>query len=67
MENNRNREQAPEQKGQISPVAGRRQRPQGFEGMNFEEQRGCYKNSDGAGVNGRPSKNNSEPGMDPHR
>ncbi|TCZ74428.1 hypothetical protein [Flaviaesturariibacter aridisoli] len=24
--------------------------PTGFEGMNFEEQRGSYKNSDGAGV-----------------
>jgi hypothetical protein len=35
-----------------------RNAPMGFEGMNFEEQRGSEKNSDGAGANwdgNRPS------------
>lgn len=53
MENNRNRN------GQSGPASnqssnrGSNQNPdmeRGFEGMNFEEQRGRLKNSDGAGV-----------------
>ncbi|RYZ00064.1 MAG: hypothetical protein EOO11_02835 [Chitinophagaceae bacterium] len=47
MENQRNREQDPQKKSKEERGSGA---PQGFEGMNFEEQRGLYKNSDGAGV-----------------
>jgi hypothetical protein len=34
---------------------------EGFEGMNFEQQRGSYKNSDGAGVNGKPRDGRTAP------
>ncbi|GAA4333797.1 hypothetical protein [Flaviaesturariibacter amylovorans] len=47
MENQRNRDQHPQQQ---QNQERRSSAPQGFEGMNFEEQRGSYKNSDGAGV-----------------
>ncbi|RYY39895.1 MAG: hypothetical protein EOO08_08345 [Chitinophagaceae bacterium] len=48
MEQHRNRdEQSPTQNEQRN---GRSGAPTGFEGMNFEEQRGTFKNSDGAGV-----------------
>lgn len=59
METNRNRN------GHTEPTtknAGNHSRhnpasPNGFEGMNFEEQRANFKNSDGAGVRG-PEKGN---------
>jgi hypothetical protein len=47
MENQRNRELRPDQSEQMRHPKGA---PTGFEGMNFEEQRGSLKNSDGAGV-----------------
>jgi hypothetical protein len=34
---------------------------EGFEGMNFEQQRGSYKNSDGAGAGGRERNGQSAP------
>jgi hypothetical protein len=46
MEKERNRELRPDQSEKVSQKGT----PMGFEGMNFEEQRGSLKNSDGAGV-----------------
>jgi hypothetical protein len=36
----------------------------GFEGMNFEQQRGSYKNSDGAGVAGKDEEGRKAPKKD---
>lgn len=48
MEQHQEGRQAPHQNEQRSNRSGA---PTGFEGMNYEEQRGSYKNSDGAGAN----------------
>jgi len=53
MENNRNRNGQSEPAANQSSQSGSRQNPnpeRGFEGMNFEEQRSSFKNSDGAGA-----------------
>jgi hypothetical protein len=50
-------------------VSGNRQKSQGardresFEGMNFEQQRGSYKNSDGAGISGKDEGRKSRNGQ----
>ena len=54
MENNRNRDS--QNDPSTNPGGGTRSgksgSANGFEGMNFEEQRSSYKNSDGAGAKG---------------
>jgi len=53
MENNRNRNGQSEPAANQSSNNGFNQNPEmerGFEGMNFEEQRSSFKNSDGAGA-----------------
>ena len=58
MEHINQGQNGPSQNEQRQP--GRSGAPTGFEGMNFEEQRGSYKNSDGAGVNYSREESNRE-------
>jgi hypothetical protein len=51
MENNRRRDGRSEHNAneRTNTSKGREALPKEFEGMNFEQQRGSYKNSDGGG------------------
>ena len=56
MESNRNKQDNKQNvSGNREESQGTRDRRESFEGMNFEQQRGSYKNSDGAGVAGKDS------------
>jgi hypothetical protein len=58
---NRNQNRMDNSTQQVSDNRRAKKQREGFEGMNFEEQRGSYKNSDGAGVNGKPRDGQSAP------
>lgn len=59
MENNRRRDGRSEHNAneRTNTQEGRNALPKEFEGMNFEQQRGSYKNSDGGGCGEEKQRN----------
>jgi hypothetical protein len=54
METNNRRDADERSRKRVSSNPGRGPASkEGFEGMNFEQQRNSYKNSDGAGISGK--------------
>jgi hypothetical protein len=58
---NRNQNSGDSSLQKVSDNRRDKKQREGFEGMNFEQQRGSYKNSDGAGVAGKPRDGRSSP------